>query len=367
MEPDPPVDPLVQKQALGGKLFFDKNLSKNKTQACSTCHDPKQAFIDTRKNSVGRAVSLGDDGVSLGDRNTPTIGYAKFSPIFKLNKKGDFVGGQFLDGREADLTGQAGGPPLNPIEMGMPDKASVIARIQENPEYVKSFKAIYGTDIFNQTDLAYKKMAESIAAFEKTEPFSPFDSRYDRSLTGEYILTDQEELGQTIFFSQQFSNCNGCHQLKKIGGSTGETFTNYKYHNLGVPINEEVRKVNGTEKGYLDHGLLDNPHVSDPRHDGKFRVPTLRNIAVTGPYMHNGVFKDLKTVILFYDKVNHPKRELNPESGEAWRPPEINVNLALETKEFKTRPLTDERIDALVAFLNLLTDKQYEDKQYEDE
>ena len=140
-----------------------------------------------------------------------------------------------------------------------------------------------------------------------------------------------------------------------------ETFSNYEYHNIGVPINTALRKANGKGADFIDHGLLDNPNMTDPKQDGKFKVPTLRNVAVTAPYMHNGVFKDLKTVVLFYDKYNSKskKRQINPETQQAWKAPEVAENISL--KELETGPaLKMKRIDALVAFLETLTDQRYE-------
>jgi len=349
------------KEALGRSLFFDTNLSWNRTQACATCHDPERAFTDPRETEVGRAVSLGDDGVSLGDRNTPTAGYARFSPVFHKNAEGFYAGGQFLDGREPDLKGQAAGPPLNPVEMGMPDKASVVARLKESPVYVASFEALYSAGILDDAETAYAAMAESIAAFEETAVFSPFESKYDRFLKGEAKLTAQEELGRVLFFSQQFTNCNQCHQLQTSQVSTRETFTNYRYHNIGIPVNAEARSVNGKGTDFIDRGLLDNPTVDDPAQAGKFKVPTLRNVAVTGPYMHNGVFKDLRTTVVFYNKYNTRKAsgQINPETGDPWGPPEVQGTLSL--KELEHGPALDaKRIDALVAFLKTLTDKRYE-------
>ncbi|AKH22105.1 methylamine utilization protein MauG [Sedimenticola thiotaurini] len=348
-------------EALGQALFFDTNLSRNRTQSCATCHSPNRGFVDDRDNGVGGAVSLGDDGKSLGDRNAPSAAYAAFSPPFHLNDAGSYVGGQFLDGREDDLAGQAGGPPLNPIEMAMPDKISTVQRLMENDDYVTAFKTFYGDAIFNDPEQAYSAMAKSIAAFEKTEFFAPFDSKYDRYLRGEYELTPQEDLGMTLFFSKQFTNCNLCHQLKRLPGSEGETFSNYEYHNIGTPVNVAVRKLNGMDADYVDRGLLDNPKVDDPGQAGKFKVPTLRNVAVTGPYMHNGVFKDLRTVVLFYNKYNSrsAQRQINPETGKPWAAAEIAENISLE--ELETGPaLDDKRIDALVAFLKTLTDRRYE-------
>ena len=350
----------ITKAALGERLYFDVNLSKNRTQSCATCHNPAHGFIDNRSTRVGKAVSLGDDGKSLGDRNTPTAAYARFSPDFHQTKQGQYVGGQFLDGREKDLAGQAGDPPLNPLEMGMPDKATVVGRLQENAAYAATFKQLFGDTVFDQTETAYAAMAESLGEFEKTDQFAPFDSRYDRYLKGEEELTDQESLGESLFFSKQFTNCNRCHQLKAFPGSDGETFSNYEYHNLGVPTHDAVRAANGKGKAFVDQGLLEHPDITDVKEAGKFKVPTLRNVAVTAPYMHNGVFSDLKTVVLFYDKFNNRERKLNPETGQPWDEPEVAQNLALNEKDFQASALKDSEVDALVAFMKTLTDKRYE-------
>jgi cytochrome c peroxidase len=348
-------------EALGRSLYFDTALSKNRTLSCASCHAPQAGFVDPRVNKTGRAVSLGDDGVSLGDRNTPTAAYAAFSPEFHRREDGMYVGGQFLDGREKDLAGQAGGPPLNPVEMNMPSKAEVVARLQQNPNYVSVFQYLFGEGVFNDVERAYGAMAASIAAFEKTAEFAPFDSKYDRYLRGEYTLTGQEELGMTLFFSQQFTNCNLCHQLQPTPTSQRETFSNYEYHNIGVPANTQARAHNGVAADHIDRGLLDNPAVNDPAQAGRFKVPTLRNVAVTGPYMHNGVFEDLRTVLLFYNKYNSKsaRRQINPETGKPWRAPEVAANIS--RKELETGPaLNDQRIDALEAFLRTLTDQRYE-------
>ena len=127
------------------------------------------------------------------------------------------------------------------------------------------------------------------------------------------------------------------------------------------PTNVEGRKANGIPVYVTDKGLMGNPVVGDPAQMGKFRTPTLRNIAVTGPYMHNGVFKDLRTVVLFYNKYNSraKSRQINPETGLAWRGPSVLKNLAV--KELTHGPaLDDQRIDAIVAFLETLTDARYE-------
>ena len=342
-------------EALGEALFFDTDLSMNRTQACATCHSPDAGFVDPRETDAGRAVSLGDDGGSLGTRNAPTASYAMLTPPFHLNAEGNWEGGLFLDGRATTLEDQAGGPPLNPVEMGMPDHAAVVDRLRENPDYVAALQALIGPDVFDDPDRAYAGMTQALAAYERTPEFAPFDSKYDRYLRGEYEMTPDEDLGRLLFFSQQFTNCNLCHQLKRSAVDPEETFSNYQYHNIGVPANPALAAA-------PDQGLLDNPAVDDPAQAGKFKVPPLRNVAVTGPYMHNGVFKDLRTVVLFYNKYNSksPARQINPETGQPFGPPEVDGTLSME--ELTTGPaLDDRRIDALVAFLKTLTDARYED------
>ncbi len=343
---------------LGKALFFDKSFSLNKTQTCATFHDTEHAFIDPRDNGVNGAVSLGDDGSSLGDRNAPTVTYAMFSPQFhfdSLNAK--YIGGQFLDGRAKDLKEQAGGPPINPIEMGMPDIASVVKRIKENDKYVKAFKTFFSNDIFDDANKTYDAFKRSIAEFEKSKEFAPFNSKYDKYLEGKYTLTDQEKKGMDLFFADTATSCVRCHTLKKKA-QANETFTNYEYHNIGTPINTAVRYANSLPLDYIDHGLLDNPEVNDSIYDGKFKVPTLRNISVTGPYMHNGVFQNLRTVLEFYDHFNNKNRKINPETNLPWR--EAEVKATVNHKDLRMQTLTDDKIDALLAFLNLLTDEKYE-------
>lgn len=348
-------------ESLGEALFFDPNLSFNRTQSCATCHDPDYGFADPAETDVGRAVSEGADGESLGDRNTPTATYAAFAPVFGRNEAGNWAGGMFWDGREPDLEGQAGGPPLNPIEMGMPDKASVVDRLKENEDYITAFETLRGSGVFDDTETAYRAMTEAIAAFERTDVFAPFDSKYDRFLRGEATLTAQEELGRVLFFSKEFTNCNQCHQLKRSEIDPAETFTTYEYHNIGTPENTVVRPRNGVAVGSVDEGLLANPAVDELKQIGKFKTPTLRNVAVTGPYMHNGVFNDLRTVVLFYNRYNSKSaaRQINPETGKVFGQPEVPETLAV--KELTHGPaLEDDRIDALVAFMKTLTDARYE-------
>ena len=346
--------------ALGRALFFDVNLSAQRSQACATCHQPERAFSDGRDNRAGGAASLGGDGHSLGDRNTPALAYAALVPNFQREADGEYRGGLFHDGRARDLAEQAAEPPLNPIEMAMPDAAGVIARVREQAYYVAAFKKLFRDDIFDDTQAAYAALTTAIAAFEQGPPFATFDSRYDRYLAGDYTMSDEEELGRRLYFSD-LTNCMHCHLLRINTERVHEPFTDFRYHNIGLPINIALRTSNGRGVDVRDRGLGAHPDVDDARAEGKFRTPTLRNVAVTAPYMHNGVFARLETAISFYNQyiVVNANAGINPETNAAWGKPEVADNIAIELLR-EGQPLDDERIAALVAFLRTLTDRRYE-------
>lgn len=352
-----PINPALL--GLGQAFFFDKSLSHNKTQSCSTCHMPAAAFADLRQNDIDKMVSQGDDPTKFGNRNTPTAIYAKYSPDFHFDEKiKDYVGGQFWDGRAKHLAEQAGGPPLNPVEMGMKDKASVVKRIAENQAEKDYITKHWGEEIWQDDEKIYAIMEQALAAFQQLDLFAQFSSKYDRTLAGQDKFTEQEALGKALFFDKEKTTCSNCHQLNDKDHRE-ETFTNYRYFNLGVPKNEALIAHNKLGEDWVDNGLLDNPMVKgDLAQKGKFKVPTLRNVAVTAPYMHNGVFKELRTVLLFLDSHNNPERKINPETGKPWSAAEYAPTIS--HSDLKGKPLTDAEIDALEAFLKTLTDAAYD-------
>ena len=372
------TDTMDTKEKLGKSLFFDQNLSKTRNTSCSTCHDPEHGFVDARFKEAGvdqavfidGALSVGDDGFSLGGRNAPTAAYAQFSPTFD---PATLKGGQFHDGRAATLKDQAMGPPLDGNEMQMPNKASVVERIKENPKYVEAFKSLYGAKIFDDTNASYEAMGEAIGKFEKTDLFAPFDSKYDRLLACAKIKEDitecyidggwtrKEQLGESLFFSNNNTNCKTCHQLKSDLEPEGETFTNYKYENIGTPKNLRALQArvdvgSATNANATDLGV--GKTVNDASKNGMIKVPTLRNIAITGPYMSNGVFKNLKTVLEFYDHMGEGNRPNNPETGKPWGEPDVKSTI--NHVDLQMPALNDKKIEALEAFLKTLTDKRYE-------
>jgi cytochrome c peroxidase len=233
--------------------------------------------------------------------------------------------------------------------------------VRESSSHVVALKRHFGDDVFFDVDMAFKAISESIVAFQSTPQFSPFDSKYDRFLRGEYVLTVEEEMGRQLFYSQIF-NCHACHLLDQREMQPKSEFTTFRYHNIGVPVNTAVRQLNGLGVGYVDNGLHDNPAIDDPAEAGKFKVPTLRNVAVTAPYMHNGVFNDLETVIVFYNKyiLKNIESQTNPETNAHWGKPEVPpgpVDLALLREG---QPVSPMQVDLLVTFLELLTDQRYE-------
>ena len=384
---DPKQEQIQLSEAeLGDLLFHDTNLSLHRNMACATCHDPEHGFIDARYLSDSSdptygALSVGSDGLALGGRNAPTASYAGLAPTFSVNEEGEYFGGQFHDGRAASVKEQAKGPFVDGAEMMMPNALAVLERIEENPVYVTAMKQLYGENIFdgNGAGPAYDRVATAIAKYEKTEEFAPFDSKYDRFLAckeaggGEGFCYEEggwsfaEQAGYALFFSNNNTNCASCHSLNSQSeASKHELFTNYKYENIGTPRNTQallVRDGNTLHKEKGLGGFLESEGILEDasEHYGKIKVPTLRNVAVTAPYMSNGVFQELRTVLEFYDHMagmgGHP---INPETGEAWGENDYNATIN-HTLLTQTKALDDTKIRNLEAFLRTLTDKRYED------
>lgn len=352
---------LSPKAQLGQQLFFDKNLSEPSGQACSSCHAPLAAFTDADKT---RPTSKGVDPSLRGSRNAPTIMYAAFSPIFHFDKQANlYQGGQFWDGRASTLREQAKGPFLNPIEMANPTPDAVIEKIKKSSttDYQRTFEAIYGQNILDSMR-AYDAVVDAIAAFERSDVLNPFTSKYDLYLFGKALFSASERRGLRLFEGK--GNCIACHSSRPING-TPPLFTDFTYDNIGVPKNPDnpfyqlPRPFNPDGLAFVDLGL--GGHLAEPNHEGKFKVPTLRNIALTPPYTHNGYFTTLRGVVTFYSTHNvikHCAKALVDEKTalqtKCWPLPEVpqNVNVS----ELGNLKLNQSEINDLVAFLNTLTD-----------
>lgn len=330
---------------LGRALFFDLQLSGNQTQSCATCHNPSTGYADARDNDFRRAVSIGASG-KHGRRNAPTLTYIGEIPALHRNVDGLIAGGFFYDGRARRLTDQAKGPLFSELELALPSAKALASRIGANRAYMAALARFFSPTVATDPDLLVRAVSESLAAFQSSTEFAPFNSKYDQYLQGAVELSKLEEHGRLLFFSTLI-NCNSCHEL---GQSDAEIFTDYTYHNIGTPANPSLNQP-------PDQGLAENPSAGHSQHRGKFRVPTLRNIAVTGPYMHNGVFQELETVVAFYNQYQLVA-PINPETGQIWAQPEVAENLSLDLLK-QGQPLDQYRSKALIAFLKTLTDQRY--------
>jgi len=288
-------DEPATKADLGKLLFFDPVLSKDNTISCASCHKPAYAFADTS------AVSSGVGGAK-GVRNTPSSMNVALQSVF------------FWDGRAKNLEEQALAPIENPVEMNLPLNEALM-RLKQDNKYNKFFQKIFNSEPTKEN------LAIAIAAFERTleTSDSPFDTWkfYDDSTAVDVAV----KRGFRVFNTK--GKCVQCH--------FGSNFTLNEFRNIGLFNGKDL---NDSGRAVISHNANDI---------GKFKVAALRNVAVTGPYMHNGMFKTLKEVIEFY---NDPHKVIPDAAG-------IDSLLA------KPLDLTQQEKDDLEAFLNALTDKQF--------
>jgi cytochrome c peroxidase len=279
----------ARKIELGRQLYFDGRLSKDGTISCATCHAPEKGFSDGRSTSAGI-------GGQTGSRNAPTVMNRLFSKE------------QFWDGRAADLEDQAVGPVQNPIEMGH-TLTGMISSLEAIKAYGPEFQEVFGSP-----GITGDRVGMAIASYERTVVTgnAPFD-RYQAGNTS--ALSQSAQRGMAIFNDKDRGNCVTCH--------AGFNFTDESYHNLGV----------GMDKPNPDWGRYGITKVETDR--GAFKTPTLRNVAQSPPYMHDGGEATLLDAVKFYDQGGRPNKWLS--------------------KEIKPLHLNDQDRADLVAFLESLT------------
>lgn len=356
-EPD-----LTRQQAeLGRLLFFDPSLSEPAGQSCASCHEPAVAFVDP---DASLPTSRGVHRARFGSRNTPTAMYMAFSPPFHFDREeGLYVGGQFWDGRAATLEEQAKAPFLDPLEMANPDARAVVDKVRRTA-YADRFAAAFGPGTLDDAGRAFEAIAAAIAAYERSAELQPFTTKHDAWLQGKAKLTAQELRGLRLFNDPQKGNCAACHPSQRRPEGGLPLFTDFTYDNLGVPRNPDNpfyaqdKAHNPAGAKFVDRGL--GGFVKKRSEDGKFKVPTLRNVARTAPYMHNGYFRTLRGVVAFYnDRDARPACKGEATEAEAlkrgcWPRPEVRRNV--NTDEMGRLGLTAQEIDDIVAFLLTLTD-----------
>jgi cytochrome c peroxidase len=365
---------------LGEFLFNDTNLSEPKGQACVSCHDPKSKRQGNNGSSIV-AVAVGSRPAVFGNRNVPSIMYAydtmPFHIATELGSDGSVeyipTGGLFLDGRADSLVDQAKGPMLNHLEMNNPSFEAVVSKVKAS-SYAGLAVEVFGPKVFDNPVEAMDKIAQAIDAYERTSEFSPFSSKFDNYLRGRLRLSRLESEGFALFKNPEKGNCISCH-VGKIDSREPEDwlFTDFTYDVLGAPRNYSI-PVNADAQHY-DLGLCKQPGIEKKlpigfdikKLCGAFKVPTLRNIADTSPYFHNGSINNLSDAVEFY-----VTRDVNPER---WYPKKVTGEIAMfndlpekyhrnvntsevpyDRKKGGMARLNADEIVAIVAFLNTLTD-----------
>jgi cytochrome c peroxidase len=328
-----------EKIALGDRLFNDQRFSSTGEVACATCHDAAKAFTDSPL-SVSEGVNK-----LTGTRNAPTVVNAAYNKT------------QFWDGRSPDLEDQALHPFLNPVEMALPNHEALLAIVRADEAYVKAFKENF--DI-SADDITMTEVTQAIAAFERTQVAgnSPFDRWY---FGGEAdAMSASAQRGFDIFLTD--GRCVSCHVIEQDQA----LFTDHRFHNIGVGISDMQDRVLEVATAFqreklndptldVDIAVLTDANVSelgrfaisDELSDvGAFKTPTLRNIAKTGPYMHDGSSETLRDVVTHYNNggVTNEGDPVNAFISGGIRPLD----------------LSDEQIDDLVAFMEALTSPEHD-------
>ena len=304
-----------EKAALGEKLFFDKRLSADGTVSCAVCHDPATAFAGNESLAIGVADRV-------GTRNTPTLLNVTFSTAF------------FWDGRARSLEEQAKQPLLNPAEMAMESEAAVVKRVSSIVEYDRLFGRVFGRE-----GITLETIVKAIAAFERT--LISRNSPFDRFIAGDLTaISAAQKRGWELFKGK--AGCIECHSFS----AASPFFTDFKFYNTGIAANDsslkQLRDVARQQdsasqlahtRGYTELGrYLVTKELKDI---GAFKTPTLRDIELTRPYMHNGSIKTLLDVVRFYN-----------QGGEQ------NANL---NEKLHPLNLTDQEMSELVEFMRALT------------
>jgi cytochrome c peroxidase len=291
----PSNNPLtVEGVALGKRLFYDPILSANNTQSCASCHIQETGFSETTQYSTGI------DGIE-GNRNA--------MPLINLGWQTKF----FWDGGANGLESQVIGPITNPIEMHE-TLANVVAKLNATAEYPELFKAAFGS-----AEASSQNIMRAIAQFERT--LISGNSKYDQYMRGETFLSSQELNGLSLFTDMEKGDCSHCHSL-------GSTFSDFEFRNTGldsIPVDEGryLITLNSNDRG-------------------KFKTPSLRNVELTAPFMHDGRFQTLLECVQHYNTGFRYSANLDP-----------NLSFALKGR------MTQQEMEDLVAFMKTLTDEEF--------
>jgi cytochrome c peroxidase len=318
---------------IGQRIFLDSRLSEPPGMSCASCHDPRHAFTDLR------AISPGASPGSVGIRNTPSLMYAALIPPRRkeqiIRPSGEiemaWEGGLFLDGRARNLYEQVQGPLFASHEMNLPDGGK-LAILLRKAGYAAELRKWVGEDSWKDDKTLNHLAFRALSEFLKEPMFRPFDARIDDYLAGdESALSDQEKRGLEVF--KGAGKCADCHLLEAVDWPQ-PLLSDFGYDNLGVP-----------SRGRPDAGL--GGITGDANEIGQFRAPTLRNITLTPPYMHNGSIATLREVMEFYNKRDSETQRW----GKTDHPQTVNHEDLGDLK------LTGDQIDDLTSLMGAFTDR----------
>ena len=363
---------LTLNEQLGKQLFFDEALSLHGNQSCASCHAPEVGWTGpTSEVNAHGVVYEGSIPGAFGDRKPPSSAYATQSPVFHMDKKGLFVGGNFWDGRATGeklgnpAADQAQGPFLNPKEQALAAPVDVVTKVCA-ATYVDLFKQVWGAEICEPANVyqAYDAIGLSIAAYEGSPEVNAFNSKYDQAFGGKVKLTKLEQKGLALF--QGKGKCRLCH----LSGRNA-LFTDFTFDNLGIPKNPE-NPVYSYNPAFIDPGLggflASRPEYEEFAEDsmGMHKVPTLRNVDLrpypefVKAYGHNGYFKSMWGIVHFYNTRDvlptcpGDYTEAQALAANCWPAPEVAENV--NTAELGDLGLTYDEEQAIVAFLQTLSD-----------
>jgi cytochrome c peroxidase len=357
------------REELGRTIFFDETLSTPPGTSCASCHDPRRAFSGNHGST--RGVAAGSRPGHFARRNTPSVLYLKYvSPFhFALEDDDDVnespYGGFTWSGRADSVAEFTRLPLLDPDEMNNASEDAIAGKLRA-AGYAKAFSAEFPGALDAAPD-AVRALGEALQAYLTSDAMAPFTSRFDDYLRGTAKLTDVEMRGLAAFKSPEKGACSGCHQLYESSKRGDRSlFTDFGYDAVAVPRNRAI--LANQDPGYSDLGLCERKQTSvpssAPQWCGAFRTPSLRNVAVRERFMHNGEFAKLRDVVAFYaTRATRPSRwypGAKFDDVPAAYKKNVNVtSLPYNRAEGDKPPLDDADIDAIVAFLETLTDAQY--------
>jgi cytochrome c peroxidase len=375
VDPLPPraAPPLTAREKLGQSIFLDTNLSNPPGTSCASCHDPERAFSGNNGSVTG--VAGGSRPGHFGRRNTPSVMYLKFVPPFHFALEDDDdveespFGGLSWSGRADTVAEFARLPLLDADEMNNKSEAEIAAKLRAAPYAADLARDFPGA--LESAASAMKALGEALQAFLTSETMSPFTSKFDDFLRGKVQLSPLEMRGMQAFESRQKGACNHCHLMYDHATRPDSSlFTTYSYDAVGVPRNRAIA-ANADPERY-DLGLCERTQKKVPSSDtkwcGSFRIPSLRNVAVRQRFMHNGAFSKLRDVVAFYATRSTKPDRWYPHGGKQGAFDDLpdrykgNVNtLTLPYNRHEGDPpaMDDADIDAIVAFLETLTDEPY--------